>query len=158
MSAAPGFWGQLANQYRSAVAQRSPMLGALMNAYGRYRQHQQPDQSQPLSANSISTTDENTPPPSPDAGNYDWAAGGKIVTSPTRVILGESGPEKVVPLNNAPDNKVAPSLTDQPIKPAMQAGQSGTRTRFAHVSGPNALGRYRPLRSDLPLIPNKAVR
>ncbi len=34
------------------------------------------------------------------------AAHGTIVSRPTKVLIGESGPEAVVPLNNNPDNKV----------------------------------------------------
>lgn len=92
------------------------------------------------------------PPPEP-------MGGGKVVTQPTLAIIGDKGPERVVPLTPSPNNKVNPTqLETQSIQPGAMVGQGGARARYRHVGSANALARQRPISADLPLVPNKAVR
>lgn len=85
---------------------------------------------------------------------------GKLVTSPTYALIGEKGPEAVVPMNANPNNKVSPQLLDQPgnLSASGALGQSGIRTRYRHVRGAQALGHQKPITSDMPLRPNNAPR
>ena len=86
----------------------------------------------------------------------DAFAGGKMVTSPTVALLGEHGPEAVVPMG--PSDKVSGAmLTDQPIAAPKSLGGTA-RARYSHTGPPNALARTRPVRADLPLRPNTAIR
>lgn len=85
-------------------------------------------------------------------------AAGKIVTQPTTAILGESGPEAVLPLNSSPHNKTSAALLDQPGNALGTTMGSGVRTRYRHPTGPVAAGRMKPLSADLPLRPNNAQR
>lgn len=82
-----------------------------------------------------------------ELGSLAMLARGKIVTKPTVAILGESGPEKVVPLNANPENRVLP-------------GPLGIKahTRYRHLTGPNAPGRNSPAKDLLPLRPNVPMR
>ncbi len=53
----------------------------------------------------------------------------------------------------------APVLLDQPGQSTPPSiGTGGVRTRSRRVSGPNAMSRYKPLKSDLPLKPNGVTR
>lgn len=93
-------------------------------------------------------------------GGDDMAAleafsGGKIVTHPTTALIGENGPEAVIPLNPQPGAKITPGMmglnTPTP-------GLTGTKTRTQKVSGPNAMKHTAPIRHDLPLKPNVIAR
>lgn len=71
-----------------------------------------------------------------------------VVDTPTTALLGDKGPEKITPLNDQPGNRVSGGVL----------GQGGMRTRFRRVTGPNAMGRKKPIQADLPLRPNIAAR
>lgn len=88
-----------------------------------------------------------TPPSGVDLSqeNPEAMAGGKIVTKPTLAMVGDSGPEAVIPMNPKPGAKTSP-------------GMLGERARFQHVRGPQALKNVSPIRTDLPLRPNVIVR
>lgn len=136
-------------------ANNSPVGSAIMGAY-RNKQNEDRAFSNQLMANfddQIATEQTPTPtdptltggdPAAFDAGAY---AQGGIVTKPTVALLGEHGPEKVVPLTDVPGAKVSPIL-----------GMGGVRTRRAMPQGPNAAKRFAPLGSEIPIGPNKAFR
>lgn len=139
-----GFMGQVGNalaQYGRYRAQRNPLVNAFMA---------QRQQNQPSSAfdDTVSTGDTNTEPPgySDELGVVPMAQGA-IVTKPTTALIGEKGPEVVVPLTDQPGAKVSPM---------MLGGMP--RTRYRHVTGPNAVRHTAPVRSDLPLRPNVPYR
>lgn len=75
-------------------------------------------------------------------------AAGKVVTSPTVALLGDKGPEAVVPLTDQPGNRVSTKMF----------GTGGIRTRYRHPQGPVASGRTRPITGDLPIRPNPVLR
>jgi len=81
-------------------------------------------------------------------GSVEPMAAGKLVTTPTVAMLGENGPEAVVPMNGAPGNHTGAGML----------GAGGIRARYRHVQGPNAISRVRPIQNELPLKPNYAVR
>lgn len=80
------------------------------------------------------------------SGGMDAFAGGKIVTKPTAALVGDQGPEAIIPLNPKPGQKTSPGML------------GGQRARFRHVTGPNALKTVSPVRADLPLRPNVVPR
>lgn len=83
---------------------------------------------------------------------------GKMVSKPTIAMIGDKGPEMVLPMNGKGSNKTdGLSLNDQ-AGPRINYPVGGTRSRFRHVSGPNSVGRHRPLPNELPLLPNKMQR
>lgn len=136
----------------------------LTNAiYGAWqRHHQSPpnltmDHTPATQADGLTPPDAAAPPDAdPAAYSQDVENGddmpqygsGAMVTKPTVALIAEKGPEMVVPLTDQPGQKV----------PSSVLGVSAMRTRSRHVTGPNALGHRSPIRTDLPLIPNKGVR
>lgn len=80
------------------------------------------------------------------SGGMDAFAGGKIVTKPTTALVGDQGPEAIIPLNPKPGQKTSPGML------------GGSRARFRHVTGPGALRTLAPVRADLPLRPNVVPR
>lgn len=132
------------------------ILGGLMGKYLSGGQRQQQDNA-PDFDRQMATTDESGSAggqfgsmPSMDTyggEDADSFARGGMVTKPTLAVLGDQGPEKVEPLTDQPQNKVN-----------THALGGGTRTRFQHLTGPTSMGRYAPLRSDLPLKPNLQIR
>jgi hypothetical protein len=81
----------------------------------------------------------------------DQFAGGKIVTRPTTAILGENGPEMVVPFQRSGGTKVSTNVLGPKSSATMFSEGKGVRSRFKHPSGP--VGPQGPLRSLLPLKP-----
>jgi hypothetical protein len=75
-------------------------------------------------------------------------AAGKIVTQPTNAVLGEKGPEAVVPLETQPGMKTGSGIL----------GQGNLRTRWSHPKGPVASARVKPITADIPVRPNVAQR
>ncbi len=68
--------------------------------------------------------DQMDPSSNPDAGlaaNGQQFASGGVVTKPTTAIIGEDGPEMVVPLSGRPDAKVSPR--NLPHRPQMSYGR-----------------------------------
>jgi hypothetical protein len=153
----------------------NPNNSKLSALYGMWQQHQNNQQqfdngmmsgmehspgTEVDSALSPQTQDQPSPQGIEDTIDLadDSFARGKIVTSPTVAMLGEKGPEAVVPLNNQPDNKVSGAmLTDQPIAQPHTLGGTA-RARYAHPVGAAASARSKPIRADLPLKPNSAMR
>lgn len=143
------------------------LLGSL---YDAWQQHQQNKMDQQMTAgmdhqiatedNGLSPNGQMSPQAMGDTSDLveDSFARGKIVTSPTVAMIGEKGPEAVVPLSVGPHDKTSGAMiTDQPIKTPDTLG--GTpRARYRHAGGPVGLSRTRPLSNDLPLKPNTAVR
>lgn len=82
-----------------------------------------------------------TAPPEP-------MGGGKVVTTPTVALLGDKGPEAVVPLTDQPGNRVGTKML----------GAGNVRTRYRHPQGPGSVARDKPLSADLPIRPNPALR
>lgn len=161
------------------------LIGAGINAYKAHQANQQANQIVGNSAQDALAGSQNMPGPpppvgpppgGPDAlagsqaapgpmpdtsstqggeGDETFASGrnsgsgaplaGMLITSPTKVALGPD--EAVVPLNNKAGNKVSTN----------QLG-GGVRTRYRHVTGPNSISKEAPIRSDIPLIPNKSAR
>lgn len=72
---------------------------------------------------------------------------GGVVSKPTMAILGENGPEAVVPFNRTPSTKVSSTLFTP---------EKGVRSRYRHPTGP--AGPHGPMRSLEPLAPLKAYR
>lgn len=72
---------------------------------------------------------------------------GKMVTQPTLAMVGDKGPEAVVPLTDQPGAKVTPG---------MLGGMP--RTRWNHPMGPNAANKMSPVRGMLPVKPNPSFR
>jgi hypothetical protein len=154
----------------------SPQAGLLGTIYNAYRQHQQNQQAQNNQMTAMDRTpagpSANTQPgwsgsaappptPPPDAqppaqsmddnasgGFDDGMDKGAIVTSPTRAILGENGPEAVVPLTDQPGARVSTNVV----------GQGNMHARYRRPQGPDAQRRYSPIKSDVPLLPNRGVR
>jgi hypothetical protein len=82
-----------------------------------------------------------------NGSDYDMFGAGKMVTQPTLAMVGEKGPEAVVPLTDQPGAKVTPG---------MLGGMP--RTRWGHPMGPNAAKRMSPVRGALPIKPNPSLR
>ena len=148
------------------------LLGTL---YQAYQKHQQAKQDQQLNAGmerDVATTPGAGPagsagspgpqapmqpaaqPPVPDDPSTDdpgndgaqpFAQGG-VVTQPTRAILGENGPEAVVPLTDQPGAHVSTNML------------GAVHSRYRRPTGPNALKHQSPLKADIPLLPNKGIR
>ncbi len=74
----------------------------------------------------------------------DMMADGGIVTKPTKVLLGEKGPEAVVPLTDRPNAKLTPGMM-----PAL-------RNRYRRPTGP--AGAHGPIKGDSPLVGNAVYR
>lgn len=116
--------------YAKYRAQQTPLGRAISGVQQRYRQQHQPDQPQPAPA---------APMPEPQSMGDPNLAGlqpemmaqGKIVTRPTTAILGERGPEAVVPLNDNPQNHVTPAILNS-LTPRYRGG-SKLRLRVPHV-------------------------
>jgi hypothetical protein len=162
-----GFWSALGaglEDYAKQRAMKSPMGRAISGGMSRYRadqgQGQAPDLDRSIATSpddslggmsAQSTPQEQAPSASDSLAGLtpELMASGRLVTSPTVAMIGEKGPEAVVPLNNNPMNKV--SGLNATMLP-------GVRSRYRHVTGPNALRRESPVRNDLPLKPNTAIR
>lgn len=93
--------------YAKYRAQHTPLGQAIAGVRQRYRQQNpSPQPQQP---------DTGVPMPQPEAmGDPDLAglqpdmmAHGRMVTKPTVALLGERGPEAVVPMNSDPNNKIS---------------------------------------------------
>lgn len=150
MAAFLGALGSGALQYAKARAMSSPVGRAIAGGMDRYRAGQHPQ----VTGNTMDRSpvpDVVTPggmPPA-DASNQamsmdptqnsgelaglspDLMAQGKIVTSPTRAIIGERGPEAVVPLNDNPQNRVTPAILNS-LTPRYRGGDK-LRLRVPHV-------------------------
>jgi hypothetical protein len=131
--------------FLSDYAKNHTGAGRMVGKYQRYRAaHQQPIGTSP-------TDPESGVQPSAPPNPYDGAAGqsqqdlmggsqeqqwtgddtafgpepmahGKLVTKPTIAKLGESGPEIVIPLNNAPGNHTRPDLLMGHLQPPQVQG------------------------------------
>jgi hypothetical protein len=106
---------------------------------------QQPDGMQP------SAQGQAPPAPTPTAGaasspsmmddSTPQMASGGVVSKPTVAMLGDKGPEAVIPLTN-PDPKLSPGMF--------------TKSRYRRPTGPS--GVHGPSRPLLPLSPSKLMR
>lgn len=74
-------------------------------------------------------------------------AGGKLVTKPTLAMVGEHGPEAVVPLTDQPGAKTTPAILG-----------GAPRTRWQRPSGPVASHHQAPIRGIIPIRPNNSFR
>ena len=74
---------------------------------------------------------------------------GQVVTKPTLALVGERGPEAVVPLLTQPGQKIGSDMLGQGL---------GMKTRWRRPTGPNASARYKPERADIPLRPSGVNR
>jgi hypothetical protein len=157
--------GSGAGRYRGGIIGMmggDPNQTLLETLYQAYQKHQQNNQDQQLNAgmdrNAV-TSDPNqgagptgTAGPSapvPNNPGNDGAepfAKGGVVTQPTRAILGENGPEAVIP------------LTDQPGAHLSTNMLGAVHSRYRRPTGPNALKHDAPIKADVPLLPNKGVR
>ena len=82
-------------------------------------------------------------------GDIPAFGGGTIVTKPQLALVGEKGPEMIAPLSPTVGPKVSSAMLGQGL---------GQRTRFRHLTGPNASARYRPETADLPIRPGLVTR
>ena len=151
MGAFFGALGRGLENYGKNALQNS-RLGKSISQFGPHQQVSADEQTGALDTTPATSTDAYMPPdnsmaPPPPVDGMDAFAGGKLVTQPTVAMLGEKGPEAVVPLNSAPGQKVTPGMLG-----------GGIRTRFRHPTGPNALRHISPVRADLPLKPNTGIR
>lgn len=145
-----GFWSALGAGLENYGKQRlaKSRLGGVM-------QPRQPGMNIPMGQEPAADNGSGLTPYSQDqSANQNWGgidafAGGKIVTKPTTAIVGEKGPEAIVPLSAAPGQK---------LSPAMLGATQGTKSRWRAVSGPNALKNTAPIKSDIPLRPNRFMR
>jgi hypothetical protein len=78
---------------------------------------------------------------------FDMFGSGKMVTEPTLAMVGDKGPEAVVPLTDQPGSKTSPGMLG-----------GAPRTRWRHPLGPVASKRTAPIRSLLPVKPNVPFR
>jgi hypothetical protein len=132
-----GFLNTLGAIGKGIVANSGP--GRMMNRYGRHQQPQMmgPHPNQPQSQTDQDIANMQAIPPEPgsmppqpnapmgeDSGplGYENAAKGVLVTKPTIARVGESGPEAIVPLNNAAGNKVRPDLMEGHLQPPKVPG------------------------------------
>lgn len=105
--------------YAKYKAQQTPLGRAIAGPMNRYRQHHADQAVQANAAEQPMPYDPNqmTPPqlPQPEAqGDSDLAglqpemmSQGRMVTKPTLALIGDRGPEAVVPMNANPANKVS---------------------------------------------------
>jgi hypothetical protein len=106
------------------------VLPSLLGAYQSHRQNQQSQQQvnemgHQGAMNAIGQSSAPMPPPPPVGPNPSaqsepsddmLGSGAQIVDKPTRVILGDDGPEAVVPLNSNPGNKVSTNILFGPMR------------------------------------------
>ncbi len=88
----------------------------------------------------------------PSFDSPDMMGDGGIVTKPTKVLLGEKGPEMVVPLSQRENAKVTPGMLDGKFSQLA----SSIKSRYRQPQGP--AGQHPPLRNNLPLVPSRLQR
>jgi hypothetical protein len=131
--------GSGALQYAKQRAMSSPVGRAISGGVSRYR-GQNPEtvaagaqqaqdsleQSGALGGMPPPNADQTAMSMDPTTGSGELAglsplAHGRIVTQPTKALLGERGPEAVVPLNPNPQNRVTPAILDS-LTPRYRGG------------------------------------
>lgn len=138
MAAFFGGLGMAALEHAKQKAMNKPLAQAIQGGMDRYRQGQNPGGPQiPSQETADAAADPSgdnagggyVPMPSPQMPEP--MARGRIVTKPTTALLGESGPEAVVPLNNNPQNRVTPAILNS-LTPRYHGGDH-LRLRVPHV-------------------------